>query len=169
MSENRKIKNASAVFLDGIYFRSPLESKMYGYLIEAGYSPEYEPDKFTLWQGFRSNTPNYIDGEPTSRKVRGKNEYIPILNPFYDDWEYTPDFKLSINGYTFYIEVKGYPNDLWPYKKKLFLKLIENDPKTFFFEVKTKRGLLKTLKIIKSIYEQENTNPDNGGTVMQPS
>ena len=39
----------------------------------------------------------------------------------------------------------------------------------FFFEVKTKRGLLKTLKIIKSIYEQENTNPDNGGTVMQPS
>ena len=143
--ENKKIKGATITEYDGMRFRSKLESKVAKYLKDNNISFEYEPFRLCL-------LPSMIYNGQTLKSVH-----------------YTPDFKLSINGYTFYIEVKGYPNDLWPYKKKLFLKLIENDPKTFFFEVKTKRGLLKTLKIIKSIYEQENTNPDNGGTVMQPS
>lgn len=31
-------------------------------------------------------------------------------------------------------------------------------PNIHYFEVKTKRGLLATLEIIKRIYEKENTN-----------
>lgn len=160
MTQNKKIQNAEQVIQGDIKFRSKAERMIYNNLISLGYSPEYEVDKFIIWEGFYPTEPLYIDGEPQLTKPRGGKEtvnFVPKI-PKFNDWHYTPDFKLTLGKSVFYIECKGYSNDLHPYKRKLFLRLLENMPNTHYFEVKTKHGLLTTLKIIKSIYEQENTN-----------
>lgn len=108
-----------------------------------GLNPLYEPDKFLLWEGFKPLIPLYIDGEPILNRWGTINKLT--------DWHYTPDFRIDYNGYVIYIEVKGFGNDLWTYKRKLFYKLIYDKPNVRFFEVKTKRGLLKTINLIKQL------------------
>lgn len=163
MVANKKIKNATAIENQGIKFRSVLECKMYKWMKEAGYNPQFEPDKFLLWEGFYPASPLYIDGEPQLTKPRKNSKdilnFVPKI-PKFEDWHYTPDFRLDINNKQFYIECKGYGNDLWPYKRKLFLKIIQSMPNVYFFEAHTKRGLLKTLSLIESI-ANENSGSKN--------
>ena len=130
--KNKKVLNATKVKALGIKFRSKTEERMYKKLLSLGYSPKYEAKTFILWEGFRPKFPLYIDGEPKLTKS-GQSEKLL-------DWKYTP-------------EVKGHPNDLYPYKRKLFLKLLEQMDKTYFFEVKTIRGLLKSLEVMNTIWE----------------
>ena len=161
ISKNRKIINATCAEYDGITFRSTTERNMYKKLISLGMTPKYEPDTFCLWNGFRPTKQWYIDGIPQNTKkknpITGKMDVLTDKPQSFEDWNYTPDFKLTKNGYTVYIEVKGYPNDLWPYKRKLFLKLLETYPNTHFFEVKTIKGLVKCVEIISKLWEPSIT------------
>lgn len=161
LQTNKKILNATAVEYNGLKFRSKMEEKMFNWMIQLGYSPQFEPDKFVLWEGFYPKTPLYIDGEPQLTKPRKNCKdiqlFIPKI-PKFEDWHYTPDFKLEINGKIFYIECKGYGNDLWPYKRKLFLKTIEDKNNIYFFEAHTKKGLMKTLNLISKIANEQNSS-----------
>jgi hypothetical protein len=59
--------------------------------------------------------------------------------------------------WTIIIEVKGRMNDVYPYKKKMFRKFLEDNTKgkVLFFEVYTKENVLQMIEIIKS-YESED-------------
>lgn len=92
-NENQKIKNATPNEYDGIKFKSKLETYVYKQLKAHNLNVEYEPIKFILVPGF----------EFCGKKIR------PMT--------YTPDFV----GENFIIEAKGRPNDVFPYKWKLFM------------------------------------------------
>lgn len=141
MSENRKIKNATPYSYKGINFKSKLEKNVYITLLEEGITPEYENTTFTLVEGFRPTVGFYM--KTKSKKFH--YEMSPIR-----DITYTPDFTFDLNGVKVIMEAKGVPNDVYPLKRKLFRKLLEDSPThILFFEVKSIREVKEAIKIIK--------------------
>ena len=140
---NRKIQNATPFDFDGIHFRSKFECDVYKALKKNGFQPLYEAEKVILFNGFRPQRCWYQDGIP----MITKKSRVPIK---LTDWIYTPDFTLYIDDYTIYIEAKGFPNDVYTYKRKLFLKHID-DKKALFFEVKNMKGLNQTINLLKDV------------------
>ena len=148
MSKNKKILNAENSALGDITFRSNLEKAVYKKMISLGYHPSYEVESFELLAGFRPSKVFYYEGN----SVITKNGSVTKIK----SWKYTPDFCIEKEGYKFYIEAKGHPNELWPYKRKMFLKKLESIPNAYFFEVKTIRGLVKSLEAIEQIIKNGN-------------
>lgn len=138
---NKKVVNATKITFEGIDFKSKTELRVYQKLYSLGYHPLYEPDTFIIWKGsFRPSKVWYIDGEP---QVTKKNKTLLV-----GDWHYTPDFKISKDNKIIYIEVKGKPNDVYPYKRKLFLKYIDSLPNVYFAEIHSVKGLVDFLSKI---------------------
>lgn len=130
---------AVSVMEEDIRFRSKLELNIYRKLRKEGFNPEYEQKTFVLWEGFK---PARIFYDKNMKRDSGKIR----------DITYTPDFTLVYNGYTVFIEAKGYENDIYPIKKKLFRALMEKMPeKTIFFEVRNLKGLECAMKTIKEL------------------
>lgn len=144
-SQNRKVLNATSTLSNGISFKSTMESRVYNKLLDFGITPEYESEKIVLVKGFKPNHGWFEDGKLQNSKVR--------------DLTYTPDFKFKIGDYTVYLEVKGFITDRYPLKRKMFLKYLNTDrQKTIFAEIKTIKGLLRTINQIQTIAKQpENT------------
>ena len=90
-SEGR-VKNATPNIVDGIKFRSKLESYTYKKLKEANIYAEYEQHRYELLPAFNFS----------GKKIRAIT--------------YLPDFV----GYDFIIECKGFSNEAWPLREKLF-------------------------------------------------
>jgi hypothetical protein len=94
---NKKIRNATPLTVDGINFRSKLEAFTYNKLIEIGIMPKYEEEKYILIPAFTF-----------------RNEKIRPMT-------YTPDFTFFDKQNNFHIiECKGFANDVFPFKWKLF-------------------------------------------------
>ena len=122
MITNKKIKNATPLIYEGIKFRSKLEVNCYKLLLENKISCEYEKTKFILQDNFIYN----------NNKIR--------------QITYTPDFV----GNTFIIECKGFSNDIWPLKWKLFqYYLFKNNIQVELFVVKNKRDILSMISKLK--------------------
>lgn len=142
MAENKKIKNARESVFNGITFKSKLEESFYKTLKAANLDPNYELMKFILIDGFRPTVPFYN---------RSKSKVFRLDMSKVRDITYTPDFTLLYNDTLFIIEAKGIENDTYPLKKKLFRRLLESmKVPCMYFEVHTKRELLKVIDIIKS-------------------
>lgn len=142
MAENKKIKNARESVFNGITFKSKLEESFYKTLKAANLDPNYELMKFILIDGFRPTVPFYN---------RSKSKVFKLDMSKVRDITYTPDFTLLYNDTLFIIEAKGIENDTYPLKKKLFRRLLESmKVPCVYFEVHTKRELLKVIDIIKS-------------------
>lgn len=125
ISQNKKIKNATPNTYDGIKFKSQLETYVYKQLKAHNLKAEYEPIKFEL-------IPSFVF---CGKKIR------PMT--------YTPDFV----GNNFIIEAKGRPNDVFPYKWKLFmyyLKLNNLDKKYMLFIVHNHKETEECIKKIKA-------------------
>ena len=90
-SEGR-VKNATPNIVDGIKFRSKLESYTYKKLKEANIYADYEQHRYELLPAF----------EFSGKKIRAIT--------------YLPDFV----GHNFIIECKGFPNAAWPLREKLY-------------------------------------------------
>lgn len=151
--ENKKVKNATSCEYNGIQFKSRLEMKTYIILNEKGFNPQYEAQTFSLWEGRKFAIPCYDlhKDRKLKRAVWGSNPYKTI------SIKYTPDFILSVkdssdNERMIIIECKGMQNDVYPYKKKLFLDYLEkNHPDSIFFEVHTQKQLKSAIEIINSL------------------
>lgn len=144
MSENKKIKNASPLEYDGISFKSKLEKMAYQTLRENNLPVEYEPKKFIIWEGFKPTVPFY-DKDRATRMLKLDEKRLISMS-------YTPDFIIKHNGYFVIIEMKGALNDTYPIKRKMFRKWLEdNEPKSIYFEIYTKRQLLQAIEIIKNL------------------
>lgn len=143
-SENKKVLNATPLEYDGIQFKSKLEKMAYQTLRESGLSAEYEPKKFIIWEGFKPTVPFY-DKDKVTRMLRLDDKKIISIS-------YTPDFLIKYNGYLVVLEMKGALNDTYPIKRKMFRKwLEENEPKSIYFEIYTKKQLLQAIEIIKNL------------------
>lgn len=143
-SENKKIKNASPLEFNGISFKSKLEKMIYQTLRENNLPVEYEPQKFIIWEGFRPTVPFY-DKDKTTRMLKLEKKKIISIS-------YTPDFVFRYNDCLIIIEAKGMENDRFYLKKKMFRKWLENnEPKSIYFEIYTKKQLLQAIDIIKAL------------------
>lgn len=140
-TQNKKVKNATSLTSNGIQFKSILEARIYKKLLEYGITPEYEPLKIVLQNGFKPKSLWFIDGKAQTTKIR--------------DLTYTPDFKFIYCGQTVYLEAKGFVTDRYPLKRKMFLHYLElHSSPAIFAEVKTISGLNRTLEQIKTLTKQ---------------
>lgn len=147
MQENKKIKNATPVNFNDIHFRSTIEETIYKALIQQGITPDYEGFTFILSPHLRPTRIPYY----TRRKIRGnpRPQLCLDMSPI-NSITYTPDFTFTLNGIFVIIEVKGFVNDVFPIKRNLFRKYLETRVvPTMYFEVRSKKELLKALEIVK--------------------
>lgn len=116
--QNKKVKNATKIEVDGILFRSKLEAYTYKKLKEANIDAEYEMYRYTLLPAFTFN----------------EKKFRPMT--------YLPDFV----GNGFIIECKGFRTDTWPLREKLFnYYLANNSPDTKFYIVNSQKEVDKLI------------------------
>lgn len=149
--ENKKIKNSTPTEYKGIKFKSRLEVMAYKTLEEHGYYPQYEAYTYTLLEGWKPSVVFYKRDKKTKSLKLDSNKIISI--------KYTPDIVFVHKGtYLVFLELKGFENDCYYLKKKLFRNYLENN-KTIgnhsyiFAEIKTKKELLELLSILKEQYK----------------
>lgn len=151
-SNNKKIKGATTIRYNGIKFKSILECSCYKKLEISGLDFLYESEKITLWRG--SKLHNILIYTPKKIKI---GKYGKLLEPqtrALKDITYTPDFVVTKGNYKIYFDVKGKENDIYPIKKKMFLKILEerNDGiKYVFVEPHSVRQMLQAIEIIKEL------------------
>lgn len=152
---NKKIRNATITKQKNITFKSQLEKSVYNTLQQLGFKPKYEPKTFTLIDAFEAKTPYYdkeTDNQLKRRRELGDSSARKLVKKSnkFQGIRYTPDFYFKYNGIDIYIESKGFENDVFPIKKKLFLRYL-NTIKTpsMYFEIYTKKQLLQAIEIIK--------------------
>ncbi len=132
--DNQKVKNTKKVLYDGIWFRSKLEVNCYKRLVLAGLNPLYEPHTFNLAEKFFLDKVQYYCPYP-EKKIKRYGPYPRVIQGI----SYTPDFYILYKGIHIYFDTKGHPNDVYPLKKKMFLKKLEllaeeNEANYMFFE-----------------------------------
>lgn len=151
---NKKIKNASQKEYNGIKFKSQLEVMTYKTLLQAGFLPLYEQRTFTIWQGFiPSKVPCF-----TRNTFKRKNKNLTLIeentvidNRSLADITYTPDFIFEYRNKTIIVEVKGFQNDVFPYKFKMFRKYLESiEGNYIIWEIFTKKQLLECINHLKT-------------------
>ena len=118
-TENKKVRNARKVVFEGITFKSHLElfcykeMKLTGFQIGVDFL--YEQFTFEVLPGF---TCGYISIEQV-----GGNKTFKESNHKINPIRYTPDFS-DKECSEFIIECKGYSNEVFPVKLKMFKKLM---------------------------------------------
>lgn len=161
MGNNKKIRNATIAKHGSITFKSQLEKTIYNVLIEHGFNPQYEPKTFELWGSFTPITPFYdkeTDNQRDKRVKEGSNIKSRILIEKTDKVigiRYTPDFYFKCGKLDVYLEIKGFENDIFYIKKKLFRKFLddrflETKQHSIYFEIYTKKQALQAIEIIKN-------------------
>ena len=154
--KNKKIRNATAVkSVGGIKFRSKLEYYTYNKLIENGIKDfDYEKEKFQLLEGFEYPNESIEAFEVTIDKSKVK-QFTNITNNI-RGITYLPDFtKIDHSTKTgWVIECKGYSNDAFPLKWKMFKHwLTINGYKVDLYKPNNQKNVLKCINMIK---EKEN-------------
>jgi hypothetical protein len=141
-SENKKVRNATKVEIDGIKFRSKLEAYTYQKLKEAGIEAGYETVKFTLIEPFKYN----------KESVRAMT--------------YTPDFV----GEDFIIECKGFGNDAFPLRWKIFKYYLYTNKLNFRLYMprnqKQVNEMIEDLLKYKQGYEREELLQTEGAGIQ---
>jgi hypothetical protein len=139
-----KFKNTRGINYDNIIFKSQLEVSFYKHLkLCCPYPFFYENERTTLIEGF---TPSFNVFLPKKGYKELQLNTTKIKDITYQFVVETPKLKA-------YIEAKGRPNDVYPIKRKLFLKAMSTIISTkeiIFFEPHTIGQLHQCIEIIKS-------------------
>lgn len=161
---NKKIKNATICQNRNLTFKSQLEKSVYIILQQLGFNPLYEPETHILWGEFDPITPFYdkeSDSQMKKRLDRGDTVKCRLLvhkTGKITGIRYTPDFYFKYGNLDVYIETKGFENDVFYIKKKMFRyyldkKFESTGQHSIFFEIYNKKQLLQAIEIIKN-YEK---------------
>ena len=110
-----KVKNAKKSTYKGLNFKSNLELHCYKKLEEAKVPVKYEEETFTIFPAMVYPQACY---EGTTKKLYNKGSKIRPIT-------YTPDF-VDPKG-KFIIETKGYANESFPLRWKLFKKYLKDN------------------------------------------
>ena len=120
--QNKKVRNATKIEVDGILFKSKLEAYTYKKLKEANIDAEYEMHRYELLPAFTFHD----------------KKYRPMT--------YLPDFV----GNGFIIECKGFRTDTWPLREKLFNYYLANHtPEINFYIVTTQKEVDELISKLK--------------------
>lgn len=114
--ENKKIRNATPIIYDDIKFRSTLEKSIYKWLKDKDIQVEYEPIRCKIWDRKGFSVPYY---DRAGIKPFGLIKSKPIAV------HYTPDMIFIYKGVRVFLEVKGFKNDVTPYKIRLFREWLD--------------------------------------------
>lgn len=152
---NRKVINATPVTIGTTSFKSKLEASLFKVLQDKGFNPMYEPYKYIIWKGFKPEVPFYIKDKNTKSLKLDKKKIIDI--------SYSPDIVFQYGLYLVFIEVKpDYMNDVFPYKRKMFRKFLEDTQiegttafKPIYAQIGTKKNLLEFIKILEEEYNEK--------------
>lgn len=167
--KNKKIRNATTCKTNNITFKSQLEKSVYNTLQQSGFNPQYEPETYTLWDGFTPITPFYdkeSDVQHSKRLDSGdknKSKILVLKTGKITGIRYTPDFYFKYKKLDVYIETKGFENDVFYIKKKMFRYFLDQKfnstgQHSIFFEIYTKKQLLQAIQIIKDYGESIEEN-----------
>ena len=143
-----KIRNATAKVYKGIKFRSKLEVFAYKQLEAAKIKSMYEENTYTLMPGFYPIMDSY---EPSKGEYKNNTKKVRAIT-------YTPDF-VDPDG-KWIIEVKGYANDVFPIKWKLFkMYLMENDMEDCtLYLPRNQKQVKETVELIKKLENEYKNN-----------
>lgn len=139
--ENKKVIGAQETTVNSIKFKSLLESRFYNYLRSIDIDFDYEVERITLMEGFK---PRCLFYKAEKSSIKQDNNKVRGIT-------YTPDFVIRLNGYTVYVEAKGFKTDSYNIKVKLFRKHIDNWEKVIFAEVKTLKQLKELIETVKEL------------------
>lgn len=148
---NKRIKGAKSTELDGIKFKSLLECSCYKKLKESDLKFSYESERIPIWEGAKLEetvvfAPKKIgNGRYDKTLIEQKRALLGIT--------YTPDFLVEKGIYRFYFDVKGKENDIYPIKKKMFLKSLEQRQDGYiygFFEPHSVKQMVQAIELIKA-------------------
>ena len=135
-----KVKNTKKSTYKGLEFKSNLELHCYKKLEEAKIKVKYEQETFTIFPAMVYPLACY---EGTAKKLYNKGSKIRPIT-------YTPDF-VDPNG-KFIIETKGYANESFPLRWKLFKKhLKENNHHYVLFMPRNKKQVDEVVDLIKQL------------------
>ena len=133
-----KVKNAKQSIYDGKNFKSNLELYCYKQLKEAKIKVKYEETTFTIFDAMIYPQACY---EGTTKKLYNNGSKIRPIT-------YTPDF-VDPKG-KFIIETKGYANESFPLRWKLFKKhLKDNNHHYVLFMPRNKKQVDEVVELIK--------------------
>ncbi len=147
---NKKIRGTVVTEVDGIRFRSKLESKCYLRLKELPFEFSHESEKLILLPDFEPiNISVLLPNKATKNIERHWSKMRPIT--------YTPDFVLVVKpSVIVYIEVKGRANDVYPLKRKMILSYLNqlvDENKYIFAEVHSVKQLNQLIEYLKTEYD----------------
>jgi len=135
-----KVKNAKKNTYKGIEFQSFLERTMYKALDDEGIAVDYEKHTFTVFDALVYPMACY---EGTSKKLYNKGSKVRAIT-------YTPDF-VDPDG-KWIIETKGYANESFPLRWKLFKKHLKDTGKQYvLFMPRNKVQVLEVLELVKQL------------------
>lgn len=138
----------------GKNYKSSLERTMAMLLDSAGIPFQYEPEKFEVVQGFHFPFKSY------ERQANGKGDMVNRGQKKVHGISYTPDFI----GDGFIIETKGYANETFPMRWKMFKKMLVEggyDPKNLVIYKPQK--ISECEEVVKLIKEFQNERRQKTG------
>ena len=143
MAYKRKYKskiNSKKTSYNGIDFQSLLEKTMYKLLHDEKIDVAYEEKTFTIFDALVYPQACY---EGTKKKLYNKGSKIRPIT-------YTPDF-VDPNG-KWIIETKGYANESFPLRWKLFKRHLKDNNLTYvLFMPRNKAQCQEVLELIKQL------------------
>jgi hypothetical protein len=135
-----KVRNAKKSTYDGHNFQSNLELYCYKKLEKADIPVEYEEHTFTIFDALLYPQACY---EGTAKKLYNKGSKIRPIT-------YTPDF-VDPRG-KWIIETKGYANESFPLRWKLFKKHLKDNNKTYvLFMPRNQKQVDEVVELIKQL------------------
>lgn len=150
---NKKVKNATPKEWGGIKFKSILETTVYRTLVENGFEPKYEERTFDIFPKYEPNIPFYTknDFKKLNKKITKVSDTLVLDSRSQQAITYTPDFMFDYKGRTIVVEVKGFQNELYPYKMKMFRKYLESCQGNYeIWEIYSKKQLTECINLLKN-------------------
>ncbi len=145
--KGKSIVKKKKVKYDGTDFDSYLEAYMYKILKANDISFKYNTISYTLVDGFLFQNNSY------ERQVNGKGEFKDRGNAKIRPITYKPDF--IVGNEDFIIETKGWSNDTFPMRWKLFKKMIFDENKnSIILKPQTKKECDESLNLILEFYDR---------------
>lgn len=131
-SENKKIKGAVQIEYKGMVFRSKSELECYMILEASGLKFGYEDTTFNIIEPKRTDLLYVYESRPSVKAGKTKSGKCKRIFSLYKSSKqpestYTPDFTIRSNDdkVIVYVEFKGFENDIFPTKKKLFFMKLQ--------------------------------------------
>lgn len=136
----------------GINYKSSLEKNMAMCLDSAGIEFEYESMHINVLEGFQFGFKSY------ERQSNGKGEFENRGEKKVLGIVYTPDFV----GDGFIIETKGYANETFPMRYKLFKKWLTSNFKPGDMVIYKPQNKAECQKVVELILQNQNVKTNNG-------